>query len=229
MRQMKRSGTAKRQRTVRETGSENAGKGENMAEKNAVKVLIEGKAVTLGGYESREYLEQVAYYINHKIAELRDTPGYMRQSADMKSILLALNIADDYCKAKERADTLERDMESKDGEGYEVKQDLVSARVRIQQLERELAAYKQMHAPVQMGVDVRTGEIAPDYRTLEQNPNAVYGTGQKNSANVTVQDAAGNARMETETGTDSQPDEVEHARNDKYAKRSKRYVKNHGN
>ena len=98
-----------------------------------------------------------------------------------------------------------------------------------QQLERELAAYKQMHAPVQMGVDVRTGEIAPDYRTLEQNPNAVYGTGQKTSANVTVQDTAGNARMETETGTDSQPDEVQHARNDKYAKRSKRYVKNHGN
>lgn len=193
--------------------NKNAGKGENMAEKNAVKVLIEGKTVTLGGYESSEYLEQVAYYINHKIAELRDMPGYMRQSADMKSILLALNIADDYCKAKERADALERDMESKDGEGYEVKQDLVSARVRIQQLERELAAYKQMHAPVQMGVDVRTGEISPDYRTLDQQIPA-YREG------ITA---------DPEAASDPSQAEAESARNEKYAKRSRRYVKNHGN
>ena len=184
-----------------------------MAEKNAVKVLIEGKTVTLGGYESSEYLEQVAYYINHKIAELRDMPGYMRQSADMKSILLALNIADDYCKAKERADALERDMESKDGEGYEVKQDLVSARVRIQQLERELAAYKQMHAPVQMGVDVRTGEISPDFKTLEEQ----------------VQVRRGGMISDPEAGPDAGPTETDSARNEKYAKRSKRYVKNHGN
>ena len=168
-----------------------------MAEKNTVKVLIEGKAVTLGGYESAEYLEQVAYYINHKIAELRDMPGYLRQSADMKSILLALNIADDYCKAKQRADSLEQDMESKDGEGYEVKQDLVSARVRIQQLERELAAYRQMHEPVQMELHDMTPVSAPD-------PS--FSSEEVPQGSAALQDVP--------------------ASNDKYMKRSKRYVKN---
>ena len=175
-----------------------------MAEKNTIKVLIEGKAVTLGGYESTEYLERVAYYINHKIAELRDVPGYLRQSADMKAILLALNIADDYCKAKMRADSLEQDMESKDGEGYEVKQDLVSAKVRIRQLERELAVYKEMHAPVQMEMDMSGDRTAGGQDTFTDDMTAREGTIREEAA-----------REDT-------------ARNEKYLKRSKRYTKNHG-
>ena len=33
-----------------------------MASKNTVKVLIDGKIITLSGYESEEYLQRVASY-----------------------------------------------------------------------------------------------------------------------------------------------------------------------
>ena len=41
-----------------------------MAVKNTTQVLIDGKIITLGGYESPEYLQKVAAYLNQKISEL---------------------------------------------------------------------------------------------------------------------------------------------------------------
>ena len=42
-----------------------------MAVKNTAKVIIGGKIITLGGYESEEYFQKVASYINKKMDELR--------------------------------------------------------------------------------------------------------------------------------------------------------------
>ena len=41
-----------------------------MAVKNTAKVIIGGKIITLGGYESEEYFQKVASYINKKMDEL---------------------------------------------------------------------------------------------------------------------------------------------------------------
>lgn len=113
-----------------------------MAEKNSVKVYIDGKVITLSGYESEDYLQRVAYYLNNKSDELKAMPGYGRQPADMKSMLLALNIADDYFKAKAQVDAMEQDIESRDQSSYSVRQDLVSAKIQIENLKKEIAKLK---------------------------------------------------------------------------------------
>lgn len=108
-----------------------------MASKSTIKVLIDGKIVTLSGYESEEYLQRVASYLNNKIMDLHALAGYNRQSPDTKSTLLALNIADDYFKAKKRADSVEADMESRDREAYDIKHDLIAAQIQVDQLKQE--------------------------------------------------------------------------------------------
>ena len=45
-----------------------------MAVKNTTQVLIGGKIVTLSGYESEEYLQKVANYMNNKLTELGQIP-----------------------------------------------------------------------------------------------------------------------------------------------------------
>ncbi len=50
-----------------------------MSSKNKTEVLIDGKIYTLSGYESEEYLQRVATYINNKLAELKKLDGYARQ------------------------------------------------------------------------------------------------------------------------------------------------------
>lgn len=109
-----------------------------MSVKNTTKVLIDGKIVTLSGYESEEYLQKVASYLNNKITELSELPGYKRQSLETKHTLLSLNIADDYFKAKVQAETLEEDIEAKDKESYDIKHDLITAQIQLDKIKTEM-------------------------------------------------------------------------------------------
>ena len=114
-----------------------------MAEKHSVKVLIDGKAITLSGYESEEYLQRVAFYLNNKIAELSSISGYGRLTQDTKSMLLEFNIADDYFKAKSQVDSMEQDLENNDQSTYDIKHDLVAAQMEIERLKKENARLRE--------------------------------------------------------------------------------------
>ena len=109
-----------------------------MAEKTTIKVLIDGKIMTLSGYETEEYLQRVSFYLNSKIEELKGLSGSNRLSQETKSSLLALNLADDYFKARSRAESLERDIEDKDRDAYADKQQLISLQMQIEKLQKEL-------------------------------------------------------------------------------------------
>ena len=115
-----------------------------MAFKNTAQVVMGGKIISLGGYECEEYFQKVASYINNKMSELSEMPGYSRQSAETKHTLLSLNVTDDYFKAKAQVEKLELDLEAKEREIYNLKHDLISNQVqtetntqRIEELEAE--------------------------------------------------------------------------------------------
>ena len=115
-----------------------------MAVKNTAKVIIGGKIITLGGYESEEYFQKVASYINNKIAELSEMPGYTRQPVETKHTLLSLNVTDDYFKAKKQAEIFEQDLQQKDQEMYDLKHELISLRMQIEEAQkREQQAVEQ--------------------------------------------------------------------------------------
>lgn len=108
-----------------------------MAVKNTAQVVIGGKIITLGGYESEEYFQKVASYINNKLAELAEMPGYNRQPTETKNTLLSLNITDDYFKAKKQAEIFEQDLQQKDQEMYELKHELIALRLKIEEIEKK--------------------------------------------------------------------------------------------
>lgn len=101
-----------------------------MSEKTSAEVIIGGKVYTLSGYEGEEYLQRVAAYINNKINEFNGMEELRRFPADMKATLLELNIADDYFKAKAQLEKLEREIEQKDKELYDLKHDLISNQIK---------------------------------------------------------------------------------------------------
>ena len=113
-----------------------------MPAKNTIKVLIGGKIITLSGYESEEYLQSVASYMNHKLAQLSELPGYNRQPVETKNTLLSLNIADDYFKAKKMADSLSLDIENKDKEIYDLKHELIAAQIKAESSAKEIKELK---------------------------------------------------------------------------------------
>ena len=47
-----------------------------MSSKNNTEVIIDGKIFTLSGYESEDYLQKVATYINNKITEYKKNDSF---------------------------------------------------------------------------------------------------------------------------------------------------------
>ena len=107
-----------------------------MISKSVAEVLIDGKVIRLSGYESAEYLQKVATYINGKIREFNEIDGFKRQSSDYRNLLIQLNIADDYFKAKKQISMLEDDLQAKDKELYDLKHELVSAQMKLENLSK---------------------------------------------------------------------------------------------
>ena len=109
-----------------------------MAAKTDAEVIIDGKVLTLCGYESEEYLQKVASYLNNKHVEYRKVDSFRRQPADMQNILIQLNIADDYFKAKKQLQALEDEMEAKEKEMYDLKHQLIAAQIKLENTEKNL-------------------------------------------------------------------------------------------
>ena len=134
-----------------------------MRNKNDVEVLIDGRKYTICGFESAEYLQQIASYINRKFIEFKKKDYYARLDLDLRKILLAINIADDYYKMKKKANEyrtenelkeqlvldmkheilhLQEDVQTRDKKIGELEKDMEQAEKKIIELETRL---KQRH------------------------------------------------------------------------------------
>ena len=107
-----------------------------MASKTDTEVIIGGKVFTLSGYESEEYLQKVASYINNKIAEYNKIDGFKRQPIDTQNVLLQLNIADDYFKSKKQIELLEEQLSEKEKELYDLKHELIATQIKLENTEK---------------------------------------------------------------------------------------------
>ncbi|MBR5799563.1 MAG: cell division protein ZapA [Lachnospiraceae bacterium] len=107
-----------------------------MSTKTDTEVIIGGKVFTLSGYESEEYLQKVAIYINNKMAEYNKMDAFRRQPLDTQNVLLQLNIADDYFKAKKQISLLEEEIQTKEKELYNLKHELIAAQIKLENTEK---------------------------------------------------------------------------------------------
>ncbi len=107
-----------------------------MSAKTDTEVIIGGKVFTLSGYESEEYLQKVASYINNKMAEYNKVDSFRRQPLDTQNVLMQLNVADDYFKAKKQIDLLEEEIEGKEKELYNLKHELIAAQIKLENTEK---------------------------------------------------------------------------------------------
>ena len=113
-----------------------------MTAKKTAQVLIGGKVFSLSGYEEEDYLQKVASYINGKIEEYSQIDDFKKLTSDMKATLIELNIADDYFKAKDQIEKYETDLAAKDKELYDLKHDLITDKVKVEDLAKEIEDLK---------------------------------------------------------------------------------------
>lgn len=114
-----------------------------MAAKTDTDVLIGGRVYTLSGYESEDYLQKVALYINNKLSEYNKVDNFRKQTTDTQAVLLTLNIADDYFKAKKQISLLEEEMANREKELYDLKHELISTQIKLESTEKAMKAMQE--------------------------------------------------------------------------------------
>lgn len=113
-----------------------------MNKRTDIEVIINNKRYVLCGYESEEYLQKVASYINSKIAEFKQQDFYRTLDSEMRSVLLQLNIADDYFKLKNQVKQTESDSDAKSGEIFDLKHEIIMLSTKLESAEKEIAKLK---------------------------------------------------------------------------------------
>ena len=114
-----------------------------MSAKNDTEVIIGGKVFTISGYESEEYLQKVASYINNKYIEYQKIDSFRRLPIETQNVLLNLNIADDYFKAKNQIEVSEQEIKEKENELYDLKHELIATQIKLENVEKSLKAAQE--------------------------------------------------------------------------------------
>jgi len=113
--------------------------GKHMGTKKSTVVVIDKKEYNLSGFEEEDYLQRVAAYINQKITEMNQQDSYKRIPQDMKNLMLNLNLADDYFKAKEQAGTSSEQFSDLEKEIFDLKHQLVDAQMQLDDANTKIA------------------------------------------------------------------------------------------
>ena len=109
-----------------------------METKNDAHVVINNKEFVICGYESSEYMQKVAAYLNNKIAECKEIEEFKNLERDMKNFMLEINIVDDYFKAQDKATELESENSKKEDELYRLKHEFVALKEKLSKTQQEL-------------------------------------------------------------------------------------------
>ena len=109
-----------------------------MSVKTDTEGIIGGKVFSLSGYESEGDLQKVASYMNNKRTEYNKVDSFRRQPLDTQSVLMQLNIADDYFKAKKQISLLEEEIQAKEKELYNLKHELIAAQIKLENTEKNV-------------------------------------------------------------------------------------------
>ena len=120
-----------------------------MAQKNDIKVVINNKVYTLSGQESEDYLQNVATYINGKIAECQSSEAYRRFNAEYQNVLLALYIADDYFKAKDQVNQMLTEDDDKDKQIYDLRHEVIEVQIKYESAQKMIEEYKEKISELQ--------------------------------------------------------------------------------
>ena len=131
-----------------------------MASKNDVEVVIGGKIYMMSGFESPDYLQKVANFINNKIIDCKSSDGFRRLPVDTQAVMIHLNLADEYFKIKKQTDALESELDAKDKEIYDLKHQLIQSQLKQDSYVAELKELRSENSAYQKNILKLEAEIA---------------------------------------------------------------------
>ncbi len=135
-----------------------------MTSKNKVVIRIAGKDYTLVGMESDEYIQKVGLYIDKKMNEILMRNN--RLSTSLAAVLTAINVADDFFKARETEQSLRK-------ENHTVNEELEKLREEIRQLREENSGLSAKNTTLQLELAKREAELGEVRNSIDKSSRSI--------------------------------------------------------
>lgn len=116
-----------------------------MGHKNDTEVIINNKRYKMSGFESEEYLQRIAGFLNGKILEVKKQDMYKSLDPEMKSVFLEINLVDEYFKMKNKYEESEADSDSKSNEIYTLKHEIMTLQSKLDAALNEVEKQKALN------------------------------------------------------------------------------------
>jgi len=110
-------------------------------EKNLVEVVIAGEVVTLTAAESEEYIHKLARYLDKKIVSITRINNSFAANSFYKTVLISINIADDFFKEKDKAQKLEAEAQAREKELEALRAENAGLAEQLREAREELGEY----------------------------------------------------------------------------------------
>lgn len=124
-----------------------------MKNRNDVEVTINNKEYIITGYEGADYLQKIAAYINQKYREFKGQAFYGRLTPEMKSVLMNINVADDYFKALAQIAELEEFRKEDSRELFDIKHEKIALEAELKKANEQIAALRSELDGMKSGKD----------------------------------------------------------------------------
>lgn len=147
--------------------------------KNDVEVIINGKQYTISGYESSDYLQKIATHINEKYVEFGKDSAYRHLDGDMKTILLAINLSDDYYKAQKAMEELQKENEELEKEIFNMKHDMIAMNSQLEEKESQIAELEAKKEEAEHAVIRMEAQLKEKDGKNSQKTHAYVGNSEK--------------------------------------------------
>jgi cell division protein ZapA len=105
---------------------------------NHIDVVVNGEIFTIRSVESVEYLQKIAHYAGKKIDEVSERYAAVRLSERERTLLVALNVADDYFKVEPKLARLTTEHTTLKKEHTQISDENIKLTEEVQVLKREL-------------------------------------------------------------------------------------------
>ena len=114
-------------------------------DKNRVEVVIDGQIITLVSDEQEEYMQKVGLYIDKKLNEIKSTKSNKPVSEHLRTLLISVNIADDYFKAVEKRQALEDTHEAYVHEMGRMQEENILLTEKLHELQAHISHQREQH------------------------------------------------------------------------------------
>jgi len=110
---------------------------------NKTNVVIAGEIITLRATDSPEYLQQLSLYVDGKLAEIKAKNVTAAINDRVRTLLIALNIADDYFKANDKYERLDKVHKILAKEAEKLRVENAKLEKKFSQVQAELATTRK--------------------------------------------------------------------------------------